>query len=153
MSVDTVHFLNTAGAGVSDLCNFDKVFSDGAKIVLVNGAPPAYVEEVVKEEVKEEVKENMLRCKNYGCQQLFSEEDNVEGSCKSHCAPPIFHDTRKGWSCCKDKMVYDWDEFQAIPPCTSTRHSTIDPKLAFAKSSSSSAPSLQSEGKSEAKVA
>lgn len=34
-------------------------------------------------------------------------------ACRFHTAPPIFHDTKKGWSCC-EKRVYDWDEFEQL---------------------------------------
>lgn len=34
-------------------------------------------------------------------------------ACRFHTAPPIFHDTRKGWGCC-EKRVYDWDEFEQL---------------------------------------
>lgn len=55
----------------------------------------------------------LLRCKNYGCNQSFSEENNSEEACRFHKAPPVFHDTKKGWSCCA-KRVYDWDEFHTV---------------------------------------
>jgi len=34
---------------------------------------------------------NKLRCKNYGCNQYFREDENEEGSCSHHTGPPIFH--------------------------------------------------------------
>jgi len=55
----------------------------------------------------------LLRCKNYGCNQSFAEEANTESSCRFHKAPPVFHDTKKGWACCT-KRVYDWDEFHTV---------------------------------------
>ena len=55
----------------------------------------------------------LLRCKNYGCNQSFSEEANTESACRFHKAPPVFHDTKKGWACCT-KRVYDWDEFHTV---------------------------------------
>ena len=57
---------------------------------------------------------DMLRCKNYGCNQMYSESENNDDSCQHHIAPPIFHDRIKGWQCCKEKKAYDWDEFQAV---------------------------------------
>jgi hypothetical protein len=74
------------------------------------------------------------RCKNYGCNQYFEESENSDTACKHHVAPPIFHDRIKGWSCCKEKKAYDWEEFQAIEGCTLGRHSTVDPKLVFSAS-------------------
>lgn len=38
---------------------------------------------------------------------------NSDTACRFHVLPPIFHDTRKGWSCC-EKRVYDWDEFEQL---------------------------------------
>jgi hypothetical protein len=66
-----------------------------------------------------------LRCKNFGCNQFYNEEDNSDTACKHHVAPPIFHDRIKGWSCCKDIKAYDWEEFQAIEGCSVGRHSTV----------------------------
>ncbi len=54
-----------------------------------------------------------LRCKNYGCNQMFEEPSNADDACKFHTAPPVFHDTKKGWACCA-KRVYDWDEFHTV---------------------------------------
>lgn len=76
----------------------------------------------------------LVRCRNYGCQAMFDPMDNMPTACKHHVAPPIFHDTKKGWSCCKHKMVYDWSEFETIEGCTTGPHSTEDPKLKFAAS-------------------
>ena len=42
-----------------------------------------------------------LQCKNFGCQCEYDENDNKEGSCRHHVAPPMFHDTRKWWTCCE----------------------------------------------------
>lgn len=75
-----------------------------------------------------------LRCRNYGCNQRYLEEENTDTACKHHVAPPIFHDRIKGWSCCKEKKAYDWEEFQGIEGCTLGRHSTIDPQMLFARS-------------------
>lgn len=66
-----------------------------------------------------------LRCKNFGCNQFYNEEENSDTACKHHVAPPIFHDRIKGWSCCKEKKAYDWEEFQAIEGCSVGRHSTV----------------------------
>ncbi|CAB1119694.1 unnamed protein product [Ectocarpus sp. CCAP 1310/34] len=68
-----------------------------------------------------------LRCRNFGCNQYYDEADNSDTACRFHTGPPIFHDTRKGWSCCK-KRVYDWDEFEQLEGCQAGRHSTVDPK-------------------------
>lgn len=72
-------------------------------------------------------KAGSLRCRNFGCNQFFNEENNSDTACEFHTAPPIFHDTRKGWGCC-EKRVYDWDEFEQLKGCQQGRHSTVDPK-------------------------
>lgn len=76
----------------------------------------------------------MPRCKNYGCQKYYSEKDNTETSCHHHVLPPYFHDTVKGWQCCRDTKAFDWEEFQAIPGCKVGKHSTVDPGVAIALS-------------------
>ena len=55
-----------------------------------------------------------LRCKNYGCQCEYAEAENSESACRHHAANPIFHDTRKWWSCCDGVKVYSIDEMLAI---------------------------------------
>lgn len=88
---------------------------------------------------------NTLRCRNYGCNQFYNENDNTDTSCRHHIAPPIFHDCIKGWSCCKERKAYDWDEFQKIEGCTLGFHSTIDPKVKFAASPTVSAANAAEE--------
>ncbi|CAM9654957.1 unnamed protein product [Choristocarpus tenellus] len=68
-----------------------------------------------------------LRCRNFGCNEYFDEGKNSDSACRHHTAPPIFHDTRKGWGCCK-KRVYDWDEFEQLVGCIVGRHDPTDPK-------------------------
>ena len=51
-----------------------------------------------------------------------------------HKSPPFFHDLKKGWSCCPGKVAYDWEEFQAIPGCVRSRHSTETPGAALGQS-------------------
>eukprot|EP01041_Mallomonas_annulata_P004476 gene4476-8911_t len=91
---------------------------------------------------------SQLRCKNYGCNMFFTEETNHDTSCRHHIAPPIFHDRVKGWSCCKEKKAYDWDEFKAIEGCTLGKHSTIEKKLLFTES-----PTVAAANSAEAKEA
>ncbi len=73
-------------------------------------------------------------CRNYGCGKKFVESENGPTACRHHVAPPLFHDCVKGWTCCKDRKAYDWEEFQKIEGCSIGPHSTIDPKELFAKS-------------------
>ncbi|KAE8981860.1 hypothetical protein PF005_g23332 [Phytophthora fragariae] len=76
----------------------------------------------------------LLQCKNHGCQQKFSEEQNNDQACRHHRLPPLFHDMKKGWQCCSSKMVYDWDDFEKIEPCVVGRHSVVGPNEQFAAS-------------------
>ncbi len=55
------------------------------------------------------------RCKNYGCQCEFDEASNHDAACRHHARAPVFHDTRKWWSCCEGIKVYSFDEMMAIP--------------------------------------
>ena len=79
--------------------------------------------------------EEKKKCTRLGCQKEYYEKDNVEGCCHYHDGKPIFHDIKKGWTCC-NVVVYDWDESQKIPPCKTGKH-TCDPnqKIEFFKSS------------------
>lgn len=91
------------------------------------------------------VKETRPRCKNYGCNKYFTDEDNVEGCCCHHTAPPIFHDTMKCWSCCSDRKAFDFESFQLIEGCTIGRHSTVGPQVAIAPSPNAPASRSGSE--------
>lgn len=68
-----------------------------------------------------------MRCKNYGCNKMFTEEENNDEACHHHTGPPIFHDTMKCWSCCKDRKAYDFESFQLITGCSVGRHSVNSP--------------------------
>ncbi|KAK3273060.1 hypothetical protein CYMTET_18682 [Cymbomonas tetramitiformis] len=60
-------------------------------------------------------------CGRQGCGEKFSERENHGSACRYHPGPPVFHERQKGWSCC-NVMVYDFDEFLRIPPCSVARH-------------------------------
>lgn len=66
-------------------------------------------------------------CKRNGCRKKYQESDNSEGVCKYHPGKPIFHDCKKGWTCC-NITVYDWDEFEKIEGCATEKHSDIKVK-------------------------
>ncbi len=57
----------------------------------------------------------------------------MEDVCNFHTGDPIFHDTKKGWTCC-GKTVYDWDEFQKLPTCAKGLHSDVKVEATFYKS-------------------
>lgn len=61
------------------------------------------------------------KCTRNGCKKKYTDAENTPGACNYHPGKPIFHDLKKGWTCC-NKIVYDWDEFQKIPTCASGLH-------------------------------
>ncbi|GMP70011.1 hypothetical protein CsSME_00029053 [Camellia sinensis var. sinensis] len=70
-----------------------------------------------------------LRCQRIGCDAVFTEDDNPEGSCRYHGSVPIFHDGMKEWSCCKQRS-HDFSLFIEIPGCQLGKHTTEKPVLA-----------------------
>ncbi|PKA64312.1 Cysteine and histidine-rich domain-containing protein RAR1 [Apostasia shenzhenica] len=67
-------------------------------------------------------KAGMVRCQRIGCDAMFSEDDNADGSCRFH-ASPLFRDGMKEWSCCKQRS-HDFSLFLAIPGCQTGKHTT-----------------------------
>lgn len=70
---------------------------------------------------------NARTCKNYGCQKHFELADNGPDACTYHEGAPVFHDTRKWWSCCEEAKVYDFDALYAVPGCKRGPHSLTPP--------------------------
>ncbi|PKY08714.1 CORD and CS domain protein [Aspergillus campestris IBT 28561] len=62
------------------------------------------------------------KCVHKCCGKEFSDADEP---CVYHPGPPVFHEGQKGWKCCKPRVL-TFDEFLAIPPCTTGKHSTVD---------------------------
>jgi disease resistance protein len=60
-------------------------------------------------------------CKRPGCGEKYRERDNADDACVHHSGAPIFHEGKKGWSCC-GKLVYDFDDFLKLAPCARGRH-------------------------------
>ncbi|KAK9461139.1 uncharacterized protein V1516DRAFT_675105 [Lipomyces oligophaga] len=82
-------------------------------------------------------------CTHKGCGKQFEKPD--ESECWYHSGPPIFHDAMKGWSCCK-KRVISFDDFLAIPGCTSGFHTTEVPEpIQPAEPSKAAIPSMVDE--------
>lgn len=65
-------------------------------------------------------------CRNPGCKKKYHETENHPEACRHHSGKPIFHDLKKGWTCC-NKIAYDWDEFEKIEPCAVGHHTDKDP--------------------------
>jgi len=70
--------------------------------------------------------EVLKACRNPGCKQKYNEEENHEEACNHHSGKPIFHDLKKGWTCC-NQIAWDWDEFEKLKPCAKGRHTHVDP--------------------------
>ncbi|KAF2745214.1 chord-domain-containing protein [Sporormia fimetaria CBS 119925] len=62
------------------------------------------------------------KCVHKGCGKTYENEDEP---CTYHPGPPVFHEGQKGWKCCKPRVL-TFDEFLAIPPCTTGKHSDVD---------------------------
>ena len=78
--------------------------------------------------------DQLKKCRRLGCGKEYYEKDNTEGSCHYHDGKPMFHDTKKGWTCC-NQIAYDWDDFQKLQPCKVGKHSDVAPeKIEFFKS-------------------
>nr|BAB11239.1 RAR1 [Arabidopsis thaliana] len=70
-----------------------------------------------------------LQCQRIGCNAMFTDDDNPQGSCQFHASQPFFHDGMKEWSCCKQRS-HDFSLFLEIPGCKTGKHTTEKPVLA-----------------------
>lgn len=61
------------------------------------------------------------KCTRQGCRKEYKDSENNESACCYHDGKPIFHDVKKGWTCC-NVIVYDWDEFMQIKGCKIAAH-------------------------------
>ena len=129
IEIDNVHFQTIDGVKIYSNDLIGDVLEDKYDYHIKLGT---HVRTIV--ETTTTIDENLLRCKNYGCNQYYKEDENNEDSCKHHIAPPIFHDTMKCWSCCRDKKAYDFESFQLITGCTIGKHSQVAQKIAIAAS-------------------
>ena len=129
---EEMHLCDEHGTDVYSDDIVSTTIGDRVDYVLKHGV---YVKAVKKEEPKVSASGKALsKCKNYGCQKMFDEDDNPEGSCEHHTGPPVFHDTMKCWSCCRERKAYDFENFQLITGCAKGKHSTADPGQAIAAS-------------------
>lgn len=84
-----------------------------------------------------------VRCQRIGCNAMFSDDDNLDGSCQYHDSGPTFHDGMKEWSCCK-KRSHDFSLFLEIPGCKTGKHTTEKQVIAPAKKKPVPPPSAAS---------
>ena len=62
-------------------------------------------------------------CAHKGCvDKKFVPEKNGPEACRYHTGEPIFHDLKKYWSCCPDKVTWDWDDFMKLETCAVGAH-------------------------------
>ncbi len=66
-------------------------------------------------------------CLRPGCRIKYTEEENNDTACYYHDGNPIFHDIKKGWTCC-NIIKYDFDEFMKIKGCKVGSHSDVKPQ-------------------------
>jgi disease resistance protein len=78
--------------------------------------------------------ETKLKCMRPGCGKDYTETENNDKACYFHPGKPIFHDIKKGWTCC-NKIVYDWDEFTKLVGCEISNHTNVKQDAGFFKSS------------------
>ena len=78
--------------------------------------------------------EDIKKCKRGGCNKEYKDSENTAISCKFHSGKPIFHDLKKGWTCC-NVIVYEWEEFKKIEPCCTGPHSNEVEDQGFYQSS------------------
>ncbi|KAK1318160.1 Cysteine and histidine-rich domain-containing protein RAR1 [Acorus calamus] len=83
-----------------------------------------------------------IRCQRMGCDAMFTEDDNPDGSCTYH-ASPIFHDGTKEWSCCKQRS-HDFSLFLAIPGCKTGKHTSEKPVVQKAAANPNKIPTFAS---------
>nr|AFK47530.1 unknown [Medicago truncatula] len=84
-----------------------------------------------------------VRCQRIGCNAMFSDDDNLDGSCQYHDLGPTFHDGMKEWSCCK-KRSHDFSLFLEIPGCKTGKHTTEKQVIVPAKKKPVPPPSVAS---------
>jgi len=129
--VEDVHLENEEKIKIHSNATVASALSDHGDYNIKHGS---YLKSAKTEIINPE-SEGKVRCKNYGCNQYFLEAENNDTSCQHHTGPPIFHDTMKCWSCCKDiKKAYDFEEFQKIQGCAVGKHSTTAQSIAISAS-------------------
>ena len=143
LNVDEVHFAKKDDDGALEAIGLEDVVEQVLKtkdeVFIVPGASNALgdVAQAAADAERKAAEEaeakrifaiGKVRCKNFGCNQLFDPDDNPEGGCHHHVSPPFFHDCNKGWTCCPKKSAMDWEDFQKLPTCAVGRHSAEPPK-------------------------
>jgi hypothetical protein len=145
--LDNVHLAKSDGSKIYSNDVVETVLEDHADYYIKLGR---FWREAIVQAVDSGIPQQ--KCKNYGCNKQYNEDENCDDSCRHHTGPPIFHDTMKCWSCCKDKKkAYDFESFQLIEGCAVGRHSNVPKTIAIAPSpTASSGPGGLSSGEAAA---
>ena len=133
LDATAVHLEGDDNVAIASDAIIETCIADRAKLFVVKGAPPtlaslaAAAEAKADEERKRKAADSLkLSCTRFGCTvKKYLEEENADDACRYHLKPPVFHETRKFWGCCPDKVAYDWDTFLAIPGCQTGRHTNV----------------------------
>ena len=88
LDLDQMHLETTDGDKIYSNAIVKDALQDRVDYYLKFGA---YVLEASLDNSATADNSNKLRCRNYGCNQYFTEEENEEGACSHHTGPPIFH--------------------------------------------------------------
>lgn len=139
--IENVHLQTTEGVKIFSDAIVDVTLGDYSHYYIKNGV---HVQRTTQAAGDDCALIGKLRCKNYGCGKYYSEDENNDSACKYHRSPPIFHDTMKCWSCCRDKKAYDFESFQLIEGCTVGKHSIEN--MGALIGDSPNAPKLGSDG-------
>lgn len=110
---------------VDDQVELQSWIKEGDEVFVRRGKEAPVKKSAVLAVVKtEDVNEpGSVMCKRFGCGKRFV--PGKEGNkCVHHKKPPVFHETRKWWACCPDKVAWDWDSFQEIKGCESSEDHT-----------------------------
>jgi hypothetical protein len=127
-----VQLQNSAGVALASDAVVSDVISDRDDLFVVGGASPTLeslaaiaAEEKAAEDKRKAEVAAMPKCTRPGCNKRFQEHENGDEACSYHAKPACFHETRKFWACCPDKVCYDWDTFLAVPGCCKGPHTTV----------------------------
>eukprot|EP01039_Chlorochromonas_danica_P009173 gene9173-10126_t len=134
LDIHQVHFINSDGQKIFSNDKVSEVLEDLGDYHIKLGRH-------IREQRQEVIDKDALRCRNYGCNQFYKEDDNEEGACCHHAGPPVFHDTAKYWSCCPDRKAYDFESFQQITGCTRSRHCHVVKEVVISASPNAVTPS------------
>ncbi|RYY31997.1 hypothetical protein EON62_05940, partial [archaeon] len=139
VDVSCYHVVDAAGRALSNDTIIAAALKDYDEISICDGPAPAVTAPLTTSQLpptssaagagEARVGSGGVTCRNFGCMKSYSEADNHDAACVHHAGPPVFHEGKKCWSCCRDKLAWDWEEFMAIPGCVTSAHSNVPPAV------------------------